>query len=229
MEKSYPCVTALIKYFIQLSLIGHTLLPSNVQPSDDGTHKVVSTIPENTNSDTVCLECSKLPSKEIMTESALMGSSPSLFSKDDECATLILTCLFCQFYDFLLMLPHTCANLWTRTCDCNQKYNSDVTNTSHDCNWKCEFDCGLFDACQETSECLELALEISELFKEDAEGVGIEAVFEHLGSDLLHSLIVLCSTIRIYTCKITAQRKCTKLLDGFSYALALRRMFYDFQ
>ncbi|XP_078270012.1 myoD family inhibitor domain-containing protein 2 [Rhinoraja longicauda] len=172
---------------------GETFSSPDSQSSDDGRCNVVSSGGAEYKKDgseykkdaAVCSVCSLSPSKEAPSDDYWMGSASSPYSMDskknkfgfqtpgsqshnthteDECASLILTCLFCQFYDFLLMLPHTCAHLWTRTCcyECH-KYSTDTSNSSCDCNSKCEFDCGLFDACQETSECLELALEISEV------------------------------------------------------------------
>ncbi|KGL78345.1 MyoD family inhibitor domain-containing protein [Tinamus guttatus] len=84
---------------------------------------------------------------------------------DDECATLILACLFCQFWDFLIMLPDTCEHWLIDTCCPSNRYyqTSNEDQTNNDCNCDCDIDCSLFESCHETSECLELALEISEI------------------------------------------------------------------
>nr|XP_005995293.1 PREDICTED: myoD family inhibitor domain-containing protein-like [Latimeria chalumnae] len=84
---------------------------------------------------------------------------------EDECASLILACLFCQFCDFLLMLPDACENSLTRLCCPSYRYQHtpDESFGNNDCNCKCDCDCGIFDACHETTECLELALEVSEI------------------------------------------------------------------
>uniref|UniRef100_A0A8D0L8S2 MyoD family inhibitor domain containing 2 n=1 Tax=Sphenodon punctatus TaxID=8508 RepID=A0A8D0L8S2_SPHPU len=84
---------------------------------------------------------------------------------DDECATLILACLFCQFWDFLIMLPDACENWLTNVCCPSHRYHS-TSNENHsngDCNCDCDMDCSIFESCHETSECLELALEISQV------------------------------------------------------------------
>ncbi|KFP79912.1 MyoD family inhibitor domain-containing protein [Acanthisitta chloris] len=84
---------------------------------------------------------------------------------DDECATLILACLFCQFWDFLIMLPDTCEHWLTDTCCPSNRYyqTSDEDHGNNDCNCDCDVDCSLFESCHETGECLELAMEISEV------------------------------------------------------------------
>uniref|UniRef100_A0A8D1RC77 MyoD family inhibitor domain containing 2 n=2 Tax=Sus scrofa TaxID=9823 RepID=A0A8D1RC77_PIG len=84
---------------------------------------------------------------------------------DEECASLILTCLFCQFLDCLLMLPDTCETVCTNVCCPSHRYHytSDESHSRNDCNCNCDVDCSLFESCHETSECLELAMEISEI------------------------------------------------------------------
>ncbi|XP_069503570.1 myoD family inhibitor-like isoform X3 [Ambystoma mexicanum] len=101
---------------------------------------------------------------------------------DDVCATLLLTCLFCQFYDCLLLVPsacglcaHTicasfcacfCEPLPTECCEGCSEALPEVLNGFCDnmhCSCCVDCDCSIMEACQQTSECLELALEISEL------------------------------------------------------------------
>ncbi|KAJ8409252.1 hypothetical protein AAFF_G00234500 [Aldrovandia affinis] len=82
----------------------------------------------------------------------------------DDCAAILLTCLYCKFYDFLFLLPDTCERAANRCCPSYQQFSSmHEPAQSNDCNCNLEFDCGLFDACHETGECLELAMEISEV------------------------------------------------------------------
>ncbi|XP_036386220.1 myoD family inhibitor domain-containing protein 2 [Megalops cyprinoides] len=82
----------------------------------------------------------------------------------DDCATILLMCLYCKFYDFLFLLPDTCEKAVNRCCPSYQHFSSSAEPVhSNDCNCNLEFDCGLFDACHETGECLELAMEISEV------------------------------------------------------------------
>ncbi|XP_069499132.1 myoD family inhibitor domain-containing protein 2 [Ambystoma mexicanum] len=86
-------------------------------------------------------------------------------STEDECASLILTCLFCQFCDFLFMLPRTCETIVTNICCPSHRYYyaSDEDLLHNEGNSSCDVDCSIFDACHDTSECLELALEISQM------------------------------------------------------------------
>uniref|UniRef100_A0A8P0SZ25 MyoD family inhibitor domain containing 2 n=2 Tax=Canis lupus familiaris TaxID=9615 RepID=A0A8P0SZ25_CANLF len=126
------------------------------------------------------------PAKETPSEKKLSESSTSLSSleecqtkcsylqtdtsvhqrdTDEECASLILTCLFCQFWDCLLMLPDTCETVCINTCCPSHRYHhtSDESHSRNDRNCNCDMDCSLFESCHETSECLELAMEISEI------------------------------------------------------------------
>ncbi|XP_034368546.1 myoD family inhibitor domain-containing protein 2 isoform X2 [Arvicanthis niloticus] len=126
------------------------------------------------------------PAQETPNEKNLSGSSTSLSSleecqtkfpylqtntsvhrrdADEECASLILTCLFCQFLDCLFMLPDTCETVCINLCCPSHRYYSasDENHPHNDCNLTCDVDCSLFESCHETSECLELAMEISEI------------------------------------------------------------------
>ncbi|XP_051059440.1 myoD family inhibitor domain-containing protein 2 [Phodopus roborovskii] len=126
------------------------------------------------------------PAQESPNEKNLSGSSTSLSSleecqtkfpylqtntsvhrrdADEECASLILTCLFCQFWDCLLKLPDTCETVCINLCCPSHRYYSasDENHPRNDCNLTCDMDCSLFESCHETSECLELAMEISEI------------------------------------------------------------------
>ncbi|XP_019910764.2 myoD family inhibitor domain-containing protein 2 [Esox lucius] len=96
---------------------------------------------------------------------SLSSSSSSSHQTDTaDCAGIILYCLFCRFYDLFHMLPDTCDEATYRCCPSYRQFSSSVEAIpSNDCNCNCNFDCGLFDSCQETGEFLELAMEISEI------------------------------------------------------------------
>ncbi|KFQ71716.1 MyoD family inhibitor domain-containing protein, partial [Phaethon lepturus] len=110
---------------------------------------------------------SSIASLEKCREFAYIEDDASVHQRDtdDECATLILACLFCQFWDFLIMLPDTCEHWLTDTCCPSNRYyqTSNEDHTNNDCNCDCDIDCSLFESCHETGECLELAMEISEV------------------------------------------------------------------
>ncbi|CAL8339875.1 unnamed protein product [Lota lota] len=81
-----------------------------------------------------------------------------------DCAGVVLDCLFCRFYDLLVMLPTSCERAVHRCCPAYKQVTSranrgpaDGQSSFLDC------DCGLLDCCQDTSECLELAMEVSEM------------------------------------------------------------------
>ncbi|XP_035193613.1 myoD family inhibitor domain-containing protein 2 isoform X3 [Oxyura jamaicensis] len=110
---------------------------------------------------------SSIASLEKCREFTYIEDDASVRQRDsnDECATLILACLFCQFWDFLIMLPDTCEHWLTDTCCPSNRYyqTSNEEHTNNDCNCDCDIDCSLFESCHETGECLELAMEISEV------------------------------------------------------------------
>ncbi|NP_001315081.1 myoD family inhibitor domain-containing protein 2 [Danio rerio] len=96
------------------------------------------------------------------------SSSSSSLSESQEreelCAGIVLNCLFCRFYDMFLMLPETCERAANSICPTYMHFSPPV-EPAHNTTWNCscDFDCGLMDACHETGECLELAMEISEV------------------------------------------------------------------
>ncbi|CDQ61678.1 unnamed protein product [Oncorhynchus mykiss] len=62
------------------------------------------------------------------------------------------------------MLPNSCDEVTYCCCPSYRQYSSSVEAIpSNDCNCNFDFDCGLFDTCQETGEFLELAMELSEI------------------------------------------------------------------
>nr|XP_029537604.1 putative protein TPRXL [Oncorhynchus nerka] len=68
-----------------------------------------------------------------------------------DCAGIVLNCLFCRFYDLFLMLPNSCDEVTYCCCPSYRQYSSSVEAIpSNDCNCNFDFDCGLFDTCQET-------------------------------------------------------------------------------
>ncbi|XP_026855445.2 myoD family inhibitor domain-containing protein 2 [Electrophorus electricus] len=83
---------------------------------------------------------------------------------EDACAMAVLNCLFCRFYDLCFMLPDTCESVAIHTCPSCQILLTPL-EPAHNNDWSCHcnLDCGLFNACHETGECLELAMEISEI------------------------------------------------------------------
>ncbi|XP_068415246.1 myoD family inhibitor domain-containing protein 2 [Eschrichtius robustus] len=105
--------------------------------------------------------------EECQTKFSYLQTHPSVHPRDtdEDCASLILTCLFCQFLDCLLMLPDTCETVCTNLCCPSHRYRhaSDESHSRNDCDCNCDIDFSLFESCQETSECLELAMEISEI------------------------------------------------------------------
>ena len=89
----------------------------------------------------------------------------SLFIFPDDCAAILLECLYCRFCDLLAMLPDTCERAVGR-CFPFLKYRkaaSEQEKGGDCCSCSLKLDCGCCSACQETSELLELAMEISEV------------------------------------------------------------------
>ncbi|XP_039972435.1 myoD family inhibitor domain-containing protein 2 [Xiphias gladius] len=101
--------------------------------------------------------------------SAASSTADSLSSSQQsnmgvDCAGMVLNCLFCRFYDMILMLPDS----WERVANhCCPNYKQ-VTPTaesipSYDDDSCIDFDCGLISSCHDANDCLELAMEVSEL------------------------------------------------------------------
>ncbi|KAI4882759.1 hypothetical protein NFI96_017076 [Prochilodus magdalenae] len=83
----------------------------------------------------------------------------------EDCASILLACLYCRFSEMMTILPEACERAASRCCPTYKHYkaSSEQTQGKDCCSCKLELDCGLLDACQETSEFLELAMEISEV------------------------------------------------------------------
>ncbi|KAM5279594.1 myoD family inhibitor domain-containing protein 2 [Ctenodactylus gundi] len=105
--------------------------------------------------------------EECQTKFSYLQTDTSVHQRDtdEECASLILTCLFCQFLDCLLMLPDTCETVCTSLCCPSHRYHpaAEENHARSDCSCGWDVDCSLLGSCHETSECLELAMEISEI------------------------------------------------------------------
>ncbi|XP_026202739.1 myoD family inhibitor domain-containing protein 2-like [Anabas testudineus] len=98
-------------------------------------------------------------STESSTEGSLSSSQQS--NTGVECAGIVLNCLFCQFYDMMLMLPDSCTN---HCCPNYKQVIPTVESTpSSDNEFWTDLDCGLFTSCHDANDCLELAMEVSEL------------------------------------------------------------------
>ncbi|KAM9505701.1 myoD family inhibitor domain-containing protein-like [Salvelinus alpinus] len=83
----------------------------------------------------------------------------------DDCAAILLACLYCRFYDIVVMVPDTCERAVSR-CFPSFKYlnaSREQERGSGWCNCNVELDCSCCDSCQEGAELLELAMEISEV------------------------------------------------------------------
>lgn len=96
--------------------------------------------------------------------SLLLSIPLSLFLSDD-CASLLLACLYCRFSELLRLVPETCGRCLVRCCPSCRYYDAakEPMQNSDYCNCNMSCDCGLLDSCQETSELIELAMEISEV------------------------------------------------------------------
>ncbi|XP_035980463.1 myoD family inhibitor domain-containing protein 2 [Fundulus heteroclitus] len=81
-----------------------------------------------------------------------------------DCADIVLNCLFCRFHDMIPILPDCCQRL-TNHCWPNYKQvDRTVESTHSDDDDSCvELDCGFCGSCHDASDCLELAMEVSEI------------------------------------------------------------------
>uniref|UniRef100_A0A2D4MH08 MyoD family inhibitor domain-containing protein n=1 Tax=Micrurus spixii TaxID=129469 RepID=A0A2D4MH08_9SAUR len=96
-------------------------------------------------------------SLSVNTESSKKSSAyshkPGPFPEDC-CVHCILACLFCEFVTVCgLMLEQTSCGICSGVaCCCGEEMGDD-------CNCPCDMDCGIVDACCESSDCLEICME----------------------------------------------------------------------
>lgn len=100
--------------------------------------------------------------------SADSDSTDSLTSQQSstgiDCAGIVLKCLFCQFYDMIPLLPASCEKAANHCCpNYQQVVTTPQSPASSDEDSYVDWDCGLFASCKDASDCLELAMEVSEL------------------------------------------------------------------
>ncbi|KAE8615886.1 hypothetical protein XENTR_v10008651 [Xenopus tropicalis] len=77
-------------------------------------------------------------------------------SPEDCCVHCILACLFCEFLTLCnIVLGQASCGICTSEaccCCCSEEMGDD-------CNCPCDMDCGIMDACCESSDCLEICME----------------------------------------------------------------------
>ncbi|XP_007252778.2 myoD family inhibitor domain-containing protein [Astyanax mexicanus] len=91
-------------------------------------------------------------SKGSSTGSHKPGSSP-----EDCCVHCILACLFCEFLTLcnMVVAQASCGTCTSEACCCC----CCADDLGDDCNCPCDMDCGIMDACCESSDCLEICME----------------------------------------------------------------------
>ncbi|XP_039616908.1 myoD family inhibitor domain-containing protein isoform X1 [Polypterus senegalus] len=79
------------------------------------------------------------------------GTSP-----EDCCVHCILACLFCEFLALcnIVVAQASCGICTSDACCC-----CCGDDLGDDCNCPCDMDCGIMDACCESSDCLEICME----------------------------------------------------------------------
>ncbi|XP_062439480.1 myoD family inhibitor domain-containing protein isoform X2 [Rhea pennata] len=79
------------------------------------------------------------------------GTSP-----EDCCVHCILACLFCEFLTLcnIVLGQASCGICTSEACCC-----CCGDEMGEDCNCPCDMDCGIMDACCESSDCLEICME----------------------------------------------------------------------
>ncbi|XP_033888234.2 myoD family inhibitor domain-containing protein-like isoform X2 [Acipenser ruthenus] len=90
-------------------------------------------------------------SKVSSINSQKLGSSP-----EDCCVHCILACLFCEFLALcnIVVAQASCGTCTSEACCC-----CCGDELGDDCNCPCDMDCGIMDACCESSDCLEICME----------------------------------------------------------------------
>ncbi|XP_007892765.1 myoD family inhibitor domain-containing protein [Callorhinchus milii] len=76
---------------------------------------------------------------------------------EDGCVHCILACLFCEFITFcnIILGQASCGICTPENCCCC----CGAEDLGDDCNCPCDLDCGIMDACCESSDCLEICME----------------------------------------------------------------------
>uniref|UniRef100_A0A3B4B1X6 Uncharacterized protein n=1 Tax=Periophthalmus magnuspinnatus TaxID=409849 RepID=A0A3B4B1X6_9GOBI len=76
---------------------------------------------------------------------------------EDCCVHCILACLFCEFLTLcnMVVAQASCGTCTSEACCCCC-HGDDLGD---DCNCPCDMDCGIMDACCESSDCLEICME----------------------------------------------------------------------
>ncbi|XP_078392219.1 uncharacterized protein LOC144675034 [Cetorhinus maximus] len=86
---------------------------------------------------------------------------------EDACANLLLSCLFCEFSDCCQLLPSllldTACGLLCCPCQAARLPGAGERARLRECHCACDTETSIFEACQQAGDCMELALEISEL------------------------------------------------------------------
>ncbi|XP_042728697.1 myoD family inhibitor domain-containing protein isoform X2 [Lagopus leucura] len=77
-------------------------------------------------------------------------------SPEDCCVHCILACLFCEFLTLcnIVLGQASCGICTSESCCC-----CCGDEMGDDCNCPCDMDCGIMDACCESSDCLEICME----------------------------------------------------------------------
>uniref|UniRef100_A0A8D0L2K5 MyoD family inhibitor domain containing n=1 Tax=Sphenodon punctatus TaxID=8508 RepID=A0A8D0L2K5_SPHPU len=75
---------------------------------------------------------------------------------EDCCVHCILACLFCEFFTLcnIVLGQASCGVCTSEACCC-----CCGDEMGDDCNCPCDMDCGIMDACCESSDCLEICME----------------------------------------------------------------------
>ncbi|XP_043977642.1 myoD family inhibitor domain-containing protein 2 [Gambusia affinis] len=91
-------------------------------------------------------------------------TSPPKSTMGVDCADIVLNCLFCRFHNMIPILPD-CSQGLTNHCWGSYRHVDHTRESLHnDDDDSCvELDCGLFGNCHDASDCLELAMEVSEI------------------------------------------------------------------
>ncbi|KAK5849261.1 hypothetical protein PBY51_008914 [Eleginops maclovinus] len=76
---------------------------------------------------------------------------------EDCCVHCILACLFCEFLTLcnMVVTQASCGACTSEACCCC----CCADDLGDDCNCPCDMDCGIMDACCESSDCLEICME----------------------------------------------------------------------
>lgn len=163
-------MTCLFGIILQTSLL-NVICTKKQLVERPGQYHITAYVLLRTSSQSLCSLCCHLP----LAPSTKFTKRVNLFTvSGDACAAVLLACLFCRPLDCLLATLSGCnmclCSLCSSICGCEPTVLQPFMNVSGCCELCgglgarcCLCDCPVCDICLQATECLDLAMEISQM------------------------------------------------------------------